>query len=105
MSLANGSRPAVFEREEAREMKEEISLEGPVLLVDGELMLLIPLSDGGAEFVECTRGIGEVQGDYLKVVIPGWLADVLRVEEGDRVVVTSTRRTFGIQAVQPRLVN
>jgi hypothetical protein len=86
-------------------MKKEISLEGPVLLVDGELMLLIPLGEGGAEFVECTQGIGEVQGDYLKVVIPGWLAGVLRVEEGDRVVVTSTRRKFGIQAVQPRLVN
>ena len=86
-------------------MKEEISLEGPVLSVDGELMILIPLSDGGTEFVECTQGIGEVSGDYLKVVIPEWLAGVLRVEEGDRVVVTSTRRKFGMQAVQPRLEN
>jgi len=86
-------------------MNEEISLEGPVLLVDGELMLLIPLSDGGAEFVERTQGIGEVQGDYLKVVIPVWLAGVLRVEEGDRVVVTSTGGKFGMQAVQARLVN
>jgi hypothetical protein len=99
--------PAQQNCEERRleKMKEEISLEGPVLLVDGELMLLIPLSDGGAEFVECTQGIGEVHGEYLKVVIPEWLAGVLRVEEGDRVVVTSTRRKFGIQAVQPRLLN
>jgi hypothetical protein len=84
---------------------EGISLEGPVLLVDGELMLLIPLSDGGAEFVKCARGIGEVQGECLKVVIPEWIACMLRVEEGDRVVVSSTGGKFGIQAAQPRLVN
>ena len=80
-------------------------MEGPVLSVDAELMILIPLSDGVTEFVECTQGIGEVPGDYLKVVIPEWLRGVLRVEEGDRVVLTSTRRKFGMQAVQPRLVN
>ena len=86
-------------------MKEEISLEGPVLLVDGELMLLIPLNDGGAAFVKCARGIGEVQGEYLKVVIPEWIARMLRVEEGDRVVVSSTDCRIGIQAATARLLN
>ena len=86
-------------------MKREISLEGPALLVDGELMLLIPLSDGGAAFVKCVREIGEVQGEYLKVVIPEWIARVLRVEEGDRVTVSTSGGEFGFQAAQPRLVN
>lgn len=86
-------------------MKNEISLEGPVLLVDGELMLLIPLTDGGAAFVKRARGIGEVQGEYLKVVIPEWIARMLRVEEGDRVTVSTAGGEFGYQAAQARLVN
>ena len=86
-------------------MNEEISLEGPVLLVDGELVLLIPLDSGGAEFVACTRGIGEVQDEYLKIVIPPWLAGVLRVEAGDLVQVSNEGGKFGIHAVQARPVN
>jgi hypothetical protein len=62
-------------------MDEELSLEGPVLRINGELMLLIPLEAGGAELMECSRGISEVQGEFLKIVIPEWLAGVLRIEE------------------------
>jgi hypothetical protein len=66
-----------------------MSLEGRVLKVMGELMLLIPLADGGSEMVESSRGISEVQGEFLKIVIPEWLAGVLRIEEGDLVCVQS----------------
>ena len=41
-------------RKEVANMNDEISLEGPVQLVDGELVVLIPLEEGGAEFVACT---------------------------------------------------
>jgi len=43
-------------------MEEVMSLEGPVLRINGELMLFIPLDAGGDELVECSRGISEVQG-------------------------------------------
>jgi hypothetical protein len=66
-----------------------LSLEGPVLKVNGELMLLIPLADASAESVERSRGISEVQGDFLKIVIPEWLAGMLDIEEGDLVRVQS----------------
>lgn len=84
---------------------EVLCLEGPVLKRDGELQLLIPLESGGAEFVECSRGISEVQGDFLKIVIPEWLAGILRVEEGDSVVVSNENGKFGIWASRPRLVH
>jgi hypothetical protein len=86
-------------------MNDEISLEGPVQLVDGELVVLIPLEEGGAEFVACTRGIGEIQGENLKIVIQPWLAGLLRVEAGDRVVLRNARGKFAIHALQPRFVN
>ena len=70
-------------------MENVMSLEGRVLKVMGELMLLIPLADGGSEMVESSRGISEVQGEFLKIVIPEWLAGVLRIEEGDLVCVQS----------------
>ena len=60
-------------------MEEVMSLEGPVLKINGELVLIIPLFAGGDELVECSRGISQVQGDFLKIVIPEWLAGMLRV--------------------------
>jgi len=50
-------------------MDEVMSLEGPVLKINGELMLLIPLIDSGSELIECSRGISEAQGEFLKIVI------------------------------------
>ncbi len=86
-------------------MQEVTSLERPVLKVNGELMLLIPLEDGGAKLLECSRGISEVQGEFLKIVIPGWLAGMLRIEEGDLLNVNNHGGRFNISAVSPRLVN
>jgi len=82
-----------------------MSLEGSVLKVKGELMLLIPLADGGSELMDCSRGISEVQGEFLKIVIPEWLAGMLRIEEGDLVRVDNTGGKFHINTTSPRLVN
>jgi len=86
-------------------MDEVMSLEGPVLKVNGELMLLIPLEDGGSELVECSRGISEVQGNFLKIVIPEWLAGMLRIEERDLVCVHNTDGKFHIAPSNPRPVH
>ncbi len=81
---------------------EPMSLEGPVLKVDGQLMLLIPLDAGGAHLAECSRGISEVAGNFLKIVIPEWLAGLLRIEEGDLVCVHNGDDEFHIQPSNPR---
>ena len=86
-------------------MEEAMSLEGAVLKVKDELMLLIPLAEGGLELVECSRGISEVQGEFLKIVIPEWLAGMLRIEEGDLICVHNTGGQFHINATSPRLVH
>lgn len=85
-------------------MENVMALEGPVLKVNGELMLLIPLAQGGLELLECSRGISEVQGEFLKIVIPEWLAALLRIEEGDLVCVESDGNLY-IRAPHPRAVN
>ena len=85
--------------------KEAMSLKGPVLKVDGQLMLLVPLDSGGAELVECSPGISDVAGNFLKIVIPEWLAGVLRIEEGDMVCVSNGEEEFHIQASQARPVH
>jgi hypothetical protein len=88
----------------AMAMKEVMSLEGPVLKVDGQLMLLVPLGSGGSELLLCSRGISEIQGDFLKIVIPEWLAGMLRIEEGDLVCVHNGDDKFHIQPSNPRPV-
>lgn len=90
------------------EDKEElnvISLEGPVIKKDGQLMLLIPLSDGGEELKECSRGISEIAGHCLKIVLPNWVAKMLPAEEGDLVCVNNLNGKFNISAVKSRPVN
>jgi hypothetical protein len=86
-------------------MDEVMSLEGPVLKINGQLILMIPISAGGDELVECSRGISEVQGEYLKIVIPEWLAGMLRIEEGDLVCVHNTGGKFHIGASSPQPVH
>jgi len=68
---------------------EEMSLQGPVLMVNGRLTLMIPLEDGGTELAACPRGISEVAGPCLKIAIPEWLAGMLRIDEGDIVRVSN----------------
>lgn len=86
-------------------MEGKVALEGEVLKVAGQLMVLIPLEYGGAQLVECARGISEVQGEFLKIAIPEWLAGMLRIEEGDVVCVHNSDGKFHIQASNPKPVN
>jgi hypothetical protein len=86
-------------------METLMSWEGLVIKVGGELMLLISLDGAGSELMECSRGISKVHGEYLKIVIPEWLASMLRIEEGDLVSVGSADGQFHIQTRSPRLVH
>ncbi|MBV9888480.1 MAG: hypothetical protein JO119_18205 [Acidobacteria bacterium] len=82
----------------------ETSLQGPVLLVNGKLTLMIPLEDGGTEFVACSRGISEVEGPCLKITIPEWLAGMLRIDEGDIVCVSNWDGKLHIEPREARMV-
>ena len=86
-------------------MEDLMSLEGPVLKINGELVLLIPLEAGGRKLIDCSRGISEVEGPHLKVLIPEWLAGMLRIEEGDLVCVSNLDGKFHIQGSTPRPVH
>jgi hypothetical protein len=83
---------------------EGYSLQGPVEKIDGKLYLRIPLKAGGDEFIECSRGVSEVEDGYLVVEINEWLAGLLRIEEGDLVSVSNTDGKFAITPINPRPV-
>jgi hypothetical protein len=82
-------------------MDDITRLEGPVEKIDGKLTLFIPLAAGADKFIECSRGISEVEGEYLKIVIPDWLAGMLRIEEGSIVSVDNENRKFNIHPINP----
>ncbi len=84
--------------------RDVTSLQGPVEKIDGKLTLLIPLEAGGDEFVECSRGIGEVDGEYLRIVIPEWLASKLGIQEGTLVSVNNANGKFNMQPIDPEFV-
>ena len=77
-------------------MAEVVSLEGPVEIVDGELAILIPLDAGGAVLAPFAKGIGEIDGEFLKVVIQPWLAEKLRIGAGSLVIVDNMNGKFTI---------
>ena len=83
---------------------EEMSLQGPVLMVNGKLTLMIPLQDRGAEFVACSRGISEVEGACLKIAIPEWLAGMLQIDEGDIVRVSNWDGKLRIDPTEAKVV-
>jgi hypothetical protein len=77
-------------------MAEVVSLEGPVEVVNGELAILIPLEVGGAVLAPLAKGIGEIDGEFLKVVIRPWLAEKLRIAAGSLVIVDNANGKFTI---------
>ncbi len=77
-------------------MAEVVSLEGPVEVVNGELAVLIPLDAGGAVLAPLAQGIGEIDGEFLKVVIQPWLAEKLRIAAGSLVIVDNANGKFKI---------
>ena len=77
------------------------SLEGPVERLNGKLVLRIPLEHGGRELIECSRGISEIEGEFLRITIPEWLAGMLRIDAGSRVCVDNRNGKCNIQAVNP----
>jgi formylmethanofuran dehydrogenase subunit D len=77
-------------------MSDIISLEGPLELMDGELVVCIPLNAGGDKFVALTKQIGRVVGENLVIVIKPWLAEKLSVSEGSLVVVDNRYGKFNI---------
>jgi hypothetical protein len=78
-----------------------ISLQGPVERIEGKLVLRIPLEAGGNELIECSRGISEVEGDYLKITIPEWLSGMLRIDAGSMVSVDNRDGKCNIHSVDP----
>src|ERR1039457_159238 len=80
-------------------MKNITPLQEPVEVVDGKLMLRIPLAAGGSHLVEAARGIGEVDGESLNVTIPDWLAENLGIQAGSQVSVSNRDGKLNIQPV------
>jgi len=80
-------------------MDSVFTLQGPVEKIDGKLTLRIPLVAGGDLFVGCSRGISEIDGEFLKITIPEWLSGMLRIDEGSVVKVDNENGKFNIHPV------
>lgn len=82
-------------------MNNVTSLRGPIEKIDGKLRLLIPLTTNGDQFIECTRGISEIRGEYLRITIPEWLSGMLRIDEGGLVSIDNENGKFNIHPIEP----
>jgi hypothetical protein len=78
-------------------MDKVTSLRGPVEKIDGVLMIRIPLGAGGSELQKSCRGISEIEGDFLKIIIQNWLAEKLGLRDGSIVAVDNQEGKFNIQ--------
>jgi len=102
-SVSEPERNATANR--AGNVESVTSLQGPVEKIDGKLTISIPLDSGGNQFVQCTAGISDIDGDCLKVVVQEWLAGLLRIEEGDLVIIDNANGKFNIRPVNPRSIH
>jgi hypothetical protein len=71
----------------------------PLEVVDGKLVLRIPLADGGGAFVEATRGFATVDAEALTVEIPESFAEQLGLRDGTVVLVENRNGEFSIGPV------
>ncbi len=73
-----------------------VSIEGPVEEYKGNLALLIPLEEGGAELAPYAEKISKIEDGCLVVVIKPFLAEGLRIELGSKVIVDNLEGKFRI---------
>ncbi len=73
-----------------------VSVECAFELVEGQLMLRIPLHAGGDKLASLAKGIGQVNDDKLIVIIQPWLAKKLRIGAGSLVTVDNRDGKFTI---------
>jgi hypothetical protein len=78
-----------------------VSIGGPVEQIDGQLVLRIPLDAGGRELAECSRGIASIEGEFLVVVLPSWVAEKLGLFPGSRVIVHNDDGKFKVISNDP----
>ncbi|MDB6092853.1 MAG: hypothetical protein JWM32_415 [Verrucomicrobia bacterium] len=78
-------------------MSRKISIKGPLEKIDGKLLLQIPLAAGGRDLVDCTKGIGRVDGEFLKIEILPWMAGKHGVSEGTIMAVDNFTGKFRME--------
>ena len=77
-------------------MPDYVSLEGPIVLIDGLLHIRIPLAAGGDKRAPMAAKIGQIDGEFLDVTIPAWLAEKLRIGAGSLVIVDNKNGKFNL---------
>lgn len=82
-------------------MAEQVSIEGPVEQIDGRLMLVIPLEEGGAELAEYAKEVTTIEHGHLVFVIESWMAEKLRIGAGSSVIVDNLEGKFRITRNDP----
>ena len=87
--------------QDEQNMDDITSLTGPVESEGGQLVLRIPLEEGGDELIQCAREISQVDGDCLKIMIPKWLANKLHIADGSLVTVDNKDGKLNIHPIPP----
>ena len=82
-------------------MDDITSLTGPVESEGGQLVLRIPLEEGGDELIQCAREMSQVEGDCLKIMIPKSMADKLHIADGSLVTVDNKDGKLNIHPIPP----
>jgi hypothetical protein len=77
-------------------MAKVVSVETSVETVNGELVILISLDGGGAVLAPLATMIGEIDGEFLRVVVQPWLAERLQIGAGSLVIVDNLNGKFTI---------
>jgi hypothetical protein len=81
------------------------SLKGIVVQEGDALVLRMPLNPDGSGLIENWVGVAEIEGDVLKINIPRWLAEFLRVRAGDVINVTNQDGRANIFPPNPQRPN
>jgi hypothetical protein len=63
-------------------------------------VVYVPLQKGGDRLAAATRGLSDIEGNQLKIVIPSWLAEDLAIKVGSIVAIDNPKGQFNIRTVR-----
>jgi len=80
-------------------LPDAFPLRARVQTLNGHLVVYVPLDRGGRQLASVTRGLSDIEGADLKIVIPEWLAQEIDVQDGTDISIDCQNGQFRLTRI------
>ena len=78
-------------------MSDYVSIDGPIEMIDGRMLVRIPLEPYGKSLVDCTQSLSFIADDHLCIEIHEWMLEKLEMNAADLLHIDNANGEFNMR--------